>query len=606
MLKCMQMRSNNHFVLGTRGSKLALVQTQLVATALRQAHSDLQIDIEIISTKGDRLLDVALSKVGDQGLFVKDIEQALSDGRIDLAVHSAKDLPSQLPDILTLGAIPARADVRDVLVSQEESRHSLTLEALPLQGLPLPHIPQGAHIGSSSLRRASQLLALRPDVHISDVRGNVDTRLRKLAAGEYDAIILAAAGLDRLGLRGAQIQSEGAAFAVQPFELDQMLPAVAQGALAIECRSGDMRTLEVLRALNDADTHACVTAERAFLRRLEGGCQVPVAAYAQIDHGVLQLRGLIAALDGTVMVRGTQAGVVNEAERLGQLLAERLLAEGGGTILLKLRTDQRLAQVQTLQPFHGKRIVVTRPEAHANSLNEKLQALGAIVIRYPVIAYAPPEDDRPVDVAIQRLIDGEFDWLTLTSVQTVRVIAAWLHAADKTLPALKIAAVGEVTAAVCKEALGITPMEVPEQFDADHLVQAMGNVRGQRVLLLNADIARPTVQQMLQNAGAQVHRVVAYHTVAAKPAPDEADLQAMLRHGEIDAITLTSASTVRHLIERVGPAALRDSCAVLVCIGPMTAQALIEHGLPNPIVATQATHEGLIAALLDTLKTNTK
>ena len=590
------MRRENHLVMGTRGSKLALVQTHWVADALRLAHPELQITIETISTKGDRILDVALSKVGDKGVFVKEIEQALCDGHIDLAVHSAKDLPSQLAPNLTLGAIPTRADVHDVMVTSA-SLNVITPSLLHSQHA-FPILPNNAHIGSSSLRRASQLRALRPDLRISDVRGNVDTRLRKLAAGQYDGIVLAAAGLDRLGLSGQHFESEGAQFTRLPFELDQMLPAVAQGALAIECRADDTRTLHWLRALDDPITRACVTAERAFLRRLEGGCQVPIAAYAKVQANGLHLRGLVAALDGTQMVRGEQTGVLQDAEPLGITLAERLLAEGGAQILAAVQLQARPVSAPTpAQPLEGKRIVVTRPEVHANSLSDKLQALGAHVLRYPVLAYAPPEDDRPIDKAMHQLVAGEFDWLALTSAQSVRVIATWLSRLDKTLPALKIAAVGEATAATCKEALGVTPTYMPEQYDAAHLADGMSAARGQRVLLLNADIARPTLQQALVQSGAIVQRVVAYHIVPAPP-PADIDLPVLLQHHEIAALTFTSASTVRYLVERVGAAVIRDSGAVLVCIGPLTAQAVREHQLGEPILAAQATHAGLIDVLV--------
>ena len=324
--------------IGTRGSQLALAQTHQVAQALRDAHPGLEIGIEIISTKGDRVLDIALSKIGDKGLFVKEIEQALGEGRIDLAVHSAKDLPSRLMDGLMLGAIPARADACDALVilNGQHTSSSFGLVALP----------HAAHVGSSSLRRASQLRALRADVRIGEIRGNVDTRLHKLAHGQYDAIVLAAGGLHRLGLIAPQpsdapqtFASGGSSFTALLLPTHLMLPAVAQGALGIECRADDERTLALLQPLNDADTCACVTAERAFLRTLEGGCQIPVAAYATITNRVLHMRGLVASLDGATGVRGECAGDVAQAETLGHALANQLLANGGAAILDAIRSQ---------------------------------------------------------------------------------------------------------------------------------------------------------------------------------------------------------------------------------------------------------------------------
>ncbi len=244
-------------LLGTRGSPLALAQSEYVRALLLSAHPDLQIETTIIQTKGDLILDRALSRIGDKGLFVTEIENALLQGRIDLAVHSCKDLPSVTPDGLVLAAFPARADARDVLIS----RHGLTLDRLP----------HGARVGTSSLRRACQLRAYRPDIEIVNIRGNVDTRLRKAMTEDYDAIVLAAAGLQRLALLDRVTEF---------LDPSLMLPAVAQGTLAIECRAGDPGLLELLGTLDDPATRLVTTAERALLRRLEGGCQVPIAAYA--------------------------------------------------------------------------------------------------------------------------------------------------------------------------------------------------------------------------------------------------------------------------------------------------------------------------------------
>jgi hydroxymethylbilane synthase len=313
--------ARERLTIGTRGSQLALKQTELVAGLLRAAHPGLQVDLEIIQTKGDVILDRALSRIGDKGLFVTEIEQALLDGRIDLAVHSCKDLPSGTPDGLTLAAFPARADARDALIS----RHSLSLDRLP----------RGARIGTSSLRRACQLRAYRPDFDVIDLRGNVDTRLRKATAGDYDAVILAAAGLGRLDLEGA---------ITELLDPDVMLPAVAQGALAIECRTDDCEVVDLVAALDDRPTRLVVQAERAFLARLQGGCQVPLAAYATAVRGEtadgaweLHLRGLVGTADGVQVIRGERRGAGTEACELGAGLAEDLLRQGGDRILARLR-----------------------------------------------------------------------------------------------------------------------------------------------------------------------------------------------------------------------------------------------------------------------------
>ena len=320
--------------LGTRGSRLALAQSEMIAAQLRALHPGLAVELQVITTKGDRILDVALSAVGDKGLFVKELEQALLAHEVDLCVHSCKDLPSQLPAGLTLAAFPERADPRDVLVA-------------PLRGEGraggLADLPPGAIVGTSSLRRACQLRALRPDLELRDVRGNVDTRLRKLAEGQYEALVLAAAGLARLGLlgEGGHMVSDGAAFVAGPIPAELMLPAVAQGTLAIECRADDAQTLGLLAPLDHAPTRAAALAERAFLRRLEGGCQVPIAAHATLDGGAVALRGLVGSLDGATVIRGEREGAPADAESLGAALADELIERGAGAILADLATGQR-------------------------------------------------------------------------------------------------------------------------------------------------------------------------------------------------------------------------------------------------------------------------
>jgi len=302
-------------VAGTRGSTLALWQTRQVADRLQAASPGLEVQIRIIRTRGDAVADRPLSQVGGKGLFVTEIEDALAAGEIDLAVHSLKDMPTEQPEGLVLGAILERADARDALVVRGGAGDLWSL-------------PAGARVGTSSLRRQAQLLAARPDLQTLDLRGNVDTRLRKLREGRYDAIVLAGAGLERLGLAGAISQ-------ILP--LDVVLPAVGQGALCVEVRAGDAATRGLVAALDHAATRRAAGAERALLRRLEGGCQVPVGAYARPEGGELVLQGLVAAPDGTRLVRDEIRGPAAGAEELGTDLAGRLLAAGGAAILEELR-----------------------------------------------------------------------------------------------------------------------------------------------------------------------------------------------------------------------------------------------------------------------------
>ena len=301
-------------VIGSRGSALALWQSQHVAELLGRHHPDLSIRIEIIETKGDKILDVALSRIGDRALFTKELENALLDGSIDLAVHSLKDMPTKVPDGLTLGAIPERVDARDVLVAAPGA----TIETLPV----------GATVATSSLRRRSQLLHLRPDLNVVDVRGNVPTRLRRRHEFGWDGMILAFAGLERLQLTAEIAQ-------IIPTML--MLPAVGQGALGIEVREDDAKVLAMLAPLDDIATRQRTTAERSMLRMLEGGCQVPIGAHATIDGTTLSLDGLVASLDGSTVIRRSTAGAPHEADEIGRRLAEELIESGAAEVLAGAR-----------------------------------------------------------------------------------------------------------------------------------------------------------------------------------------------------------------------------------------------------------------------------
>jgi hydroxymethylbilane synthase len=308
--------------IGTRGSALAIQQTQIALDALHVSWPDLNVDVVHIRTTGDRIQDVPLAKIGDKGLFVKEIEEALLDGRIDWAVHSVKDLPSELPDGLTVGMLAARSDPRDALVA----RHGLNLATLP----------KNAVIGTSSLRRRAQLLHWRPDLTIVPIRGNVDTRLRKLETDGLDGIVVAVAGLLRMGW-GGRISD------IIPPEIS--LPAAGQGALGVEMRGDDAEAHTLFQPLTDAATQAAVSAERTFLARLRGGCQVPIAAWATVDGHRLCLRGMISDIDGVTLLHGQRWGPLDTPEELGAKLAEELLQHGGEAILRVIYGATRNSEV---------------------------------------------------------------------------------------------------------------------------------------------------------------------------------------------------------------------------------------------------------------------
>jgi hydroxymethylbilane synthase len=299
--------------IGTRASLLAMAQSTNIKNLIEARYPDVKVELVKIVTKGDKILDVPLAKVGGKGLFVKEIEDAMLQQEVDIAVHSMKDVPAELPEELHLGIITKREDPRDAFISNDFKT--------------LADLPQGARVGTSSLRRKSQLGLMRSDLIISDLRGNLDTRLRKLDEKQYDAIILAAAGLNRL-----KMSARVASF----FNPTDMLPAVGQGAVGIELRKADTELLVSLSFLADETTAVAVRAERSFLHRLEGGCQVPIGAFAELEGSQLTITGLVASVDGSKMIKRQMIGDVADAENLGTKLAEELLANGGGAILAEV------------------------------------------------------------------------------------------------------------------------------------------------------------------------------------------------------------------------------------------------------------------------------
>lgn len=301
--------------LGTRGSPLALWQAKHVVGELKSELPSLDIEICIIKTKGDKILDVALSKIGDKGLFTVEIENALLAGEVDLAVHSMKDLPSFLAPGLALGAVLERENPQDVLLSSK--------------GYTLATLPQGGILGTSSLRRISQLKAMRPDLRTVDLRGNVDTRIKKMVEQDLDGIILAYAGVMRLNFTDRISEM---------ISLQSILPAVGQGAIAVEIREDDDYARQVLEVINDSFSNIATRSERSFLRELEGGCQIPVGALADVKEDVLYLEGMIASLNGQQIFKGSIAGHWDQAEELGKKLAQNLLDMGGRAVLEEIRS----------------------------------------------------------------------------------------------------------------------------------------------------------------------------------------------------------------------------------------------------------------------------
>jgi hydroxymethylbilane synthase len=303
-------------IVGSRRSKLALTQTNWVIEQLKKLDDSFDFEVKEIVTKGDRIVDVTLSKVGGKGLFVKEIEQAMLDREIDMAVHSMKDMPAVLPEGLVIGCIPEREDYRDALISKNHVK--------------LNDLKSGAIVGTSSLRRGAQLLAVRPDLEIKWIRGNIDTRLEKLEKEDYDAIILAAAGLSRMGWAKDVV--------TEFLEPEICLPAVGQGALSIECRGDDHQLLELLQKFSNSETSQTVRAERSFLNKMEGGCQIPIAGYAHLNEkNEIVLNGLVASPDGKMIFKTQMSG--NDPEKLGEFVANKLIENGAKNLIDQVKKD---------------------------------------------------------------------------------------------------------------------------------------------------------------------------------------------------------------------------------------------------------------------------
>ena len=548
-------------VVGTRGSALAQWQTNHIIAALKKIDPGLQVEIRIIKTSGDQDQTRSLAELGGLGVFTKEIENALLAHQIDLAVHSLKDLPTETAAGLTIAAIPQREDPRDCIVS----RH----------GVGLMQLPHGARIGTSSARRSAQVLALRPDAQIVPLRGNVDTRLRKAQTQDYDAVVLAAAGITRLG-RASEI--------TEYLPLDKFLPDPGQGALAVEIRADDAELAALVEQLNDAPTRAAVTAERAFLQALGGGCRMPIGTFAETlrEPGQMILHALIASDDGSKISRGEISGEAVNAEKLGAELAARL------------RNPQHAPQVT---PLHGRRILITRAKQQAPALGEKIRALGGEPIEFPTIDFAPVQDFHELDNAFAHI--NQFDWVVFTSANGVHFVAERLRALGKdplVFASNKIAAIGPATASALRD-LGVRVDFVPTKFLGEQIAIELPIANEQRALLLRADIASDVLQRGLTARGVAVTDIDVYRTVM--PPASSVDFQ------KIDAITFTSSSTVRNFIALLDGAPVALLHTKIFCIGPVTANTARELGLRVDAVATEHTIDGLLDAMVRYYRTRT-
>ncbi len=564
------LEKNVTLVAGSRTSQLARAQTEQVIALLQAANAHYHFDLRLYSTRGDRELEAPLPAIGGKGLFTERLEQALRDGEIDFAVHSLKDLPVDDSDGLLLGAILGRFDASDVVVTR--------------QGIPLSDLPPGSVIGTSSLRRQAQILAARPDLETRSIRGNVETRIRKVTDGEYDAVVLAAAGIARLGLSDAHIER-------LPFSF--MLPAPGQGALAVQCREDDEKTRSALAEVEDAVLRASVTAERSFLAALGAGCSAPVAALAtsaiRKGRSVVSLRGRVLAVDGRALVEVT--GEDSDPESLGRKLAGQAL-ERGAAGLVAGRTGRVL-------PLSGRRVVVTRAAEQSDELVSLLESRGATPLVVPCIRIVPADGSAQLDEAAEN--PGGFDWLLFSSSNAVRIFFAKLGSKNRSgrqeLP--RIAAVGRSTAAAV-EAHGARTAFVPAEFTGKALGRELPIEPGTRVLAVGARDGTGDAERELEARGAKVTRVVAYSTEAVRMSAAEA---AELEAG-FDALVFASGSAAEAFAAAVSELprvrkGLEAEGVCVCCIGPSTAAAARSAGLPVRLIAETHTMPGIVEALVD-------
>ncbi len=558
--------------IGTRKSPLALWQSRHVAALIEAAWPDVRCELHHVVTQGDMRIDRPLPEIGGKGLFTAELEEQLRQGQIDLAVHSLKDLPVEDAPGLTVGAIPAREDVRDVLIAP--------------QGMTLATLPAGAVVGTSSLRRQAQILAARPDLVVKPIRGNVGTRLRKVAEGEYNAAVMAAAGLMRLGLTDS---------IAEWLDEDVMLPAPGQGALGIQCRADDPAILELLAPLDDAAARLTAQCERQLLWALGGGCSAPIgaAAYWDAETETLRLAVRVATVDGRHVFAVDVSTTGQDIASVVAQAVDQLLADG---------TQRALVRPADSGPLAGKRVVVTRAADQARELGDLLAAAGAQPIFLPLIRIEPIIDQAAEQTAVaDALADlAQFDWLVFTSTNAVDIFLRQCHQLGRPLSATidnlpRIAAVGPATRdALIKHGLPVDAM--PDEYVGAAIPDALGDLKGMSILLPRSARGGAALPKRLVALGARVVDLPIYTTISTQPS---AKAQQGLAGG-VDAITFASGSAVQAWLEAVAvnPALGRDAeGAAIVCIGPSTAQVAQEAGLRVDVAAPEHTLAGMVDAL---------
>jgi hydroxymethylbilane synthase len=547
-------------IIGTRGSRLSLSQTEIIIKELEKLFPGREIEIKIIKTTGDKNMNpVPLDTVG-KGWFTKELDKALLSGKIDLAVHSLKDLPEELPEGLVIAAIPEREDAREALISKGN--------------ISLDKLKKGAVIGTDSTRRKSQILHKRPDLIIKSLRGNVNGRLEKLDNGEFDAIFLAVAGLKRLGLEKR---------ITQYFPPTDITPSPGQGALAITIRNDGKILLKQLKKLNHEKTILAVKAERAFSQALGGGCKMPVGAYATIKQNKIILYGFAGSTDGKYIFNDTLQGSMALPERLGINMAKTFLDKGYSWF------DK------------PKFVVITRPENASIAVQKKIESLGLLTYFYPSISIAKSTLNKKTHKIISDI--DSFDWLIFTSQNGVRFFLSALEEAGipiKKLKGKKIAVVGKKTAdAVKKYDL---PVEfIPTRFTTEALANELEDVKGKKILMARANLATPILTKKLQEKGAVITDIPIYKTSFIEN--DNPEFENLLQNQQIYCITFTSPSTVTGFMNNIKNSHIRNIIFSLPAfsIGPVTTKVLEKQGFKNIYTADTYTINGMIAKLKESI-----
>lgn len=558
--------------IGTRGSQLALYQANVVKEELAHKFPALNFQIIVIKTKGDKILDVPLSKIGDKGLFTKELETAMFDNEIDMAVHSLKDLPTRFPEGVLLGAVLKRGEVRDALIS-----------ATPRK---LSELTSADIIATSSLRRKAQLLRINKDFNIVEIRGNVNTRIRKMEEGYCTAMVMAGAGLQRLGMDS---------YISELIDTDLVIPACSQGAIAIEIRENDSEIAGLVAAINDPNTLLATDAERAFLRTLEGGCQIPVGSFSRIEGDTFEITGFIASINGESFLKEQASGPLEKAVELSVQLAESLLQKGGREILKEIRLEDPFEKRKEL-PLYGKVFISTRATETGDTLPDLLSAQGATLLSLPMIEIHPSKLKKEDLEKISRL--QTYDWLFFTSRNGVAHFFKKLIdlTGSSELPAsLKVAVVGTKTASEL-EYYGYSPAFTGKEHGSEELAAEFlrtNQPKNQRILLSLGNLADDTLKNML-GSHHLVDRVEVYDTLQPKSANPMVINQIV--EGSYDLILFTSPSTFHHFSSFV-EARLLGSLKI-GSIGSTTSKAIREAGYEPLMTAKMSNTEGLTAAIL--------